>query len=61
MVQTRSKNYNSPLFFKITNFNECHNDYQYKDGLNILDKPFEKECSCVKGGLYFSDRENIHE
>jgi hypothetical protein len=61
MVQTRSKNYSSKLFFKITNLNEFHNGYQYKDGLNILDKPFEKEGSCVVGGLYFSDSMNIHD
>ena len=46
-------------FFKITNKNENHNGYQYKNGLNILDKPFEKEGSCVKGGLYFTSVEYI--
>lgn len=47
-------------YFKITNINETHFDHFYKDGLNILDKPFEEKGSCVKGGLYFTDKENIH-
>ena len=48
------------IYFKITNEKENHNGYQYKDGLNILDKPFEKTGSCVRGGLYFTDAQNIH-
>ena len=49
------------LFFKITNKEECHNDFQYKDGLNILQDEFANKESgnCVKGGLYFSDVEHI--
>ena len=49
----------SKLFFKITNAKENHNGYQYTDGLNVLDKPFEEKGSCVAGGLYFSDVQNI--
>ena len=41
-------------YYKVTNCLEIHNGYVYKDGLNILDKPFEKEGTCVKGGLYFT-------
>lgn len=48
------------IYYKITNIDENHNGYQYKDGLNILDKPFEKEGSCVKGGLYFTTKEHLH-
>jgi hypothetical protein len=29
-------------FLKITNPDENHNGFQYINGLNILDKPFEK-------------------
>ena len=47
-------------YFKITNFNENHHGYQYQDGLNVLDKPFEKDGSCVEGGLYFTDLKNIY-
>src|SRR5579872_5531766 len=45
------------IYFKVTNENECHYDFQYKDGLNIL--PFAKSESCVPGGLYFTNQENI--
>ena len=47
------------MYFKITNQEECHNRYQYKTGLNILDKPFEKEGSYVPGGLYFTTLDHI--
>uniref|UniRef100_A0A6C0E8A1 Ankyrin repeat protein n=1 Tax=viral metagenome TaxID=1070528 RepID=A0A6C0E8A1_9ZZZZ len=48
------------LLFKITNQEENHNGFQYTTGINILDKPFEFAGSCVKGGLYFTDKENLH-
>ena len=48
------------IYYKITNKDECHRGYQYNDGLNILDRPFEKEGTCVHGGLYFTNKENIH-
>lgn len=34
-------------------------EYQYKIGLNDLDKPFETEGNCVPGGLYFTNLENL--
>ena len=46
-------------YFKITNEKECHYGYQYHDGLNILDRPFESNGSCVEGGLYFTDLKNL--
>ena len=46
-------------YYKITNKEECHHDYQYVDGLNVLDKPFEATGSCVEGGLYFTTIEHI--
>ena len=48
------------IYVKITNTEECHNNFQYQTGLNVLDKPFEKEGSCVPGGLYFTDLENVN-
>jgi hypothetical protein len=48
------------LFFKITNSDEIHHGFPYKDGLNILDKPFQKKGSCVAGGLYFTDLQSLH-
>lgn len=47
------------IYFKVTNEEEKHYGYQYKDGLNVLDKEFEHEGSCVAGGLYFTDFLNI--
>jgi hypothetical protein len=44
---------------KITNENEIHHGYQYKDGLNILQQPFQKEGSCVPGGFYYTDEKNL--
>ena len=46
-------------YFKITNIDETHNGYAYRDGLNVLDKPFQPEGSCVPGGLYFTTIEFI--
>jgi len=47
------------MYFKVTNEKECHNGFQYQTGLNVLDKPFEPKGSCVGGGLYFTDLENL--
>ncbi|AVL94466.1 ankyrin repeat protein [Moumouvirus australiensis] len=49
------------LYFKITNENECHYGFQYKDGLNILEGEFNNNPKdiCVPGRLYFSDSKNI--
>ncbi|AZL89666.1 ankyrin repeat protein [Megavirus baoshan] len=51
----------SKLFLKITNEEECHNGYQYKNGLNELEGKFNDnpEDSCVPGRLYFSKPNNI--
>ena len=38
---------------------ENHHGYQYKDGLNILQEPFAETGSCVPGGFYFTDIDNI--
>lgn len=48
-----------PLLFKITNENENHKGFQYYTGLNILNEPFESEGHCVKGGIYFTDKNHI--
>jgi hypothetical protein len=62
MTEDNSINLLPEIYYKITNKNEKHFEYQYKDGLNILDKEFgenEVDDSLV-GGLYFTDKENIH-
>lgn len=46
-------------FFKLTNKDECHHGFQYKDGLNVDNIPFDAHGSCCAGGLYFSDSANI--
>jgi len=45
-------------FYKILNSNECHHGLQFKTGLNVDPVPFQKEGSCVRGGIYFA-REDI--
>lgn len=34
------------IYYKITNINENHHGYQYKNGLNVLDKEFNYNGSC---------------
>src|SRR5579872_6169715 len=40
-------------FVKLTNANEIHNSYQFKDGLNIDNIPFKPIGECEPGGIYF--------
>uniref|UniRef100_A0A6C0E5W6 Ankyrin repeat protein n=1 Tax=viral metagenome TaxID=1070528 RepID=A0A6C0E5W6_9ZZZZ len=47
------------MHVKITNENECHYGFQYKTGLNTLDKYFDKSGSCVAGGFYITDLDNV--
>jgi len=51
------------LYFKITNEKENHNGFQYNDGLNVLKEKFNDDptASCVAGGFYFTNSENIFE
>ncbi|AYV85343.1 MAG: ankyrin repeat protein [Satyrvirus sp.] len=51
------KNKDKSLYFKIMNVKENHHGYQYRDGLNVLDKEFDDDPynHCSKGGLYFAD------
>ena len=48
------------FYYKITNEAENHYGYQYKDGLNVLEEPFNEKPVCRKGGLYFTTSEFIH-
>ncbi|AVG46616.1 ankyrin repeat protein [Acanthamoeba polyphaga mimivirus] len=47
------------MYCKVLNANFNQKGYQYNEGLNILDKPFENTGSCVPGGLYFTNINNI--
>ena len=48
-------------FYKITNAEENHFGFQYRDGLNILIDKFDDDPThhCCKGGFYFTDIEYI--
>jgi hypothetical protein len=46
-------------FYKITNKEEKHFDFQYKDGLNIDIHEFNPTDECEQGGLYFTELNNI--
>ena len=48
-------------YYKVTNEDECHNGYQYQDGLNILKGKFNNnpKASCVGGGFYFTNYKNL--
>ncbi|MDD4083272.1 MAG: ankyrin repeat domain-containing protein [Sphaerochaetaceae bacterium] len=45
-------------FYKILNEEDCHNNFQYKTGLNIDPIKFNPSGDCTSGGIYFS-REDI--
>ena len=45
-------------YYKILNEKECHNNMQYKTGLNTDILPFNPSGDCKTGGIYFS-REDI--
>jgi len=51
------------MYFKITNETENHHGFQYKDGLNILDKEFDANPDNHRSicGLYFATLDHIHE
>lgn len=51
----------SARFFKVTNQNEIHKGFCYKDGINVDRVAFQPIGSCVPGGLYFTDRDHIHD
>jgi hypothetical protein len=46
-------------FYKITNSEEDHKGFQYKDGLNVDTIQFYPNEACEAGGLYFSDDVNF--
>lgn len=49
---------NSKMYFKITNKEECHKDFKYKEGLNKISGHFY-ESNNIINGLYFTDAQNI--
>lgn len=48
-------------FFKVVKHSKIHHDYTYKDGLNVLQTPFNDSVydSCAAGGFYITTLEYI--
>jgi hypothetical protein len=46
-------------FYKFINNTQVHHGFKYQKGLNIDTKKFLPEGSCMGGGLYFTDFENV--
>ena len=46
-------------FVKLTNTEENHNGYQFKDGLNVDNIPFNTKYECSAGGIYFCRIDNF--
>ena len=46
-------------YFRLTNEEERHRGFQYKDGLNVDTNKFHPYGQCKQGGLYFFSREEI--
>jgi len=44
-------------YYKILNETECHNGFQFQDGLNIDTVPFNPTGTCLEGGIYFSRKD----
>lgn len=51
--------YKDTLFVKLTNSNECHNGFQFRDGLNSDTVEFDPTGECSPGGLYFCEQSKI--
>lgn len=49
------------IFFRMTNFKENHNNFQYMDGLCFDNNKFKPYGNCNGGGLYFTELKNIHQ
>jgi hypothetical protein len=41
------------IFYRITNYGENHNGFQYKTGVNVDTIPFNPTGKCTRSGLYF--------
>lgn len=50
------------MWLKVTNDQECHHGFQYRNGLNVLNDEFNDDIhdQCVAGGFYFSDEKSIN-
>lgn len=46
-------------FYKLTNFYEYHNGFQFEDGINVDTVEFNPTKGCNLGGIYFTKYEDI--
>jgi hypothetical protein len=49
----------SKQLVKLTYYDEIHNKFQFKTGLNVDTKPFNPTGRCKPGGFYFTDLNNL--
>lgn len=56
---TFNSEFNDFICVKLTNQVENHNLYQFCDGLNIDNVPFDPSGECSKGGIYFIEEQYI--
>jgi hypothetical protein len=47
------------IYYKLLLPDLTHYGFIYTEGLNVLDQPFNPDSDCGRGGLYFSDLDNI--
>src|SRR5665647_3665118 len=47
--------YTGKTLVKLTSESECHNGFQFKDGLNVDTVPFNPTSECKPGGIYFCE------
>jgi hypothetical protein len=50
----------SEKYYKILTDNLIHKNFKYELGLNIDHEPFKPYGSCNGGGLYFTNKTNLH-
>lgn len=48
-------------YYKVLRQDLTHHGFKYQLGLNVDTVPFNPTGSCQLGGLYFTDKENLHE
>lgn len=46
-------------FVKLVRYEELHNGLQIKEGLNVDPNPFDPDCICCPGGIYFIEMDKI--
>lgn len=55
-----NKLFQAVKFIKLTNANEIHHKFQFKDGLNIDIHDFCSHGVCLPGGIYFTEEKEAH-